>query len=83
MKVKISEALLAGCPVITTTLGADGFSPKIRDALHVVDHLSEVTRDMCLTANSVGVVAENKLYDLTLEGASALYAKLLADALSQ
>jgi Glycosyl transferases group 1 len=80
MKCKISEALLAGCPVITTPLGADGFSPAVYPTLHVVDHLNEVTTDLCLKANATGV-AQDALHDLTQEGAGELYARLLSDVL--
>lgn len=82
MKCKISEALLAGCPVITTPLGAGGFSPAIRPTLHVVDHLNEVTTDLCLKANAIGV-DQDALHDLTQEGASALYATLLNDVIGR
>ncbi len=80
MKCKISEALLAGCPVITTPLGAHGFSPTIYSNLHVVNSLSEITIDLCMAANAAGV-AQGPLKDLTREGAGELYARLLADAL--
>jgi Glycosyl transferases group 1 len=37
MKGKLGEAALAGKAVITTSLGADGYPPNLRDAFVVVD----------------------------------------------
>lgn len=76
MKCKIAEALLAGCPVITTRLGASGFSPTIHPMLHIVDRLSDITAALCLKA-SAAEVTQGALRDVTLEGASDLYARLL------
>jgi Glycosyl transferases group 1 len=83
MKVKVSEALLAGCPVITTPLGADGFSPAVREALHIVEHVSEITSELCTQASATGVSTNSALDDLSFDGASALYGKLLDELLGR
>jgi hypothetical protein len=79
MKCKISEALLAGCPVITTVLGAEGFPPDVRGMLHVVEDLSAVTSELCRRIDKPDP-ASAPLKDLELAGAIDRYAQLLVAA---
>jgi Glycosyl transferases group 1 len=77
MKCKISEALLAGCPVITTSLGAEGFPSPVRQLMHVVKTLDEVSDDLCRRINKPDLTSA-ALGDLTREGAVRIYAELLS-----
>jgi hypothetical protein len=79
MKCKISEALLAGCPVITTALGAEGFPPEVRRMMHVVENLSEVSSRLCRSIDKPDP-ASSTLTPLELEGAIEKYVQLLAAA---
>jgi hypothetical protein len=79
MKCKISEALLAGCPVITTALGAEGFPPEVRRMMHVVENLSEVSSRLCRSIDKPDP-ASSTLKPLELEGAVEKYVQLLAAA---
>ena len=79
MKCKISEALLSSCPVITTPLGAEGFPPAVRELMHVVNSLSEVTGELCRAIDRPDPTSA-ALIDLTRAGATARYAKLLLAA---
>lgn len=50
IKVKIEEALLAGRRVVTTPLGAAGFSPETRQAMVVVQRLPDLDAAACRSA---------------------------------
>jgi hypothetical protein len=50
IKVKIAEALLAGRAVVTTPLGAAGFSPETRGAMVVVEQLPDLDAAACRAA---------------------------------
>jgi Glycosyl transferases group 1 len=56
MKCKLGEALLAGRPVVTTALGAEGFAPAVRAAFVELGSLEECDADTCLAAVDAGVV---------------------------
>jgi len=77
MKCKISEALLAGCPVITTPLGAEGFPPTVRGLMHVVESLDDVDSELCRDISRPDP-SSPILDDLKLEGAVSRYAALLS-----
>ncbi len=50
IKVKIAEALVAGRTVVTTPLGAAGFSPETRSAMVVVERLPDLDAAACRAA---------------------------------
>jgi hypothetical protein len=50
IKVKIAEAMLAGRTVVTTPLGAAGFSPEARKAMVVVQRLPDLDAATCRAA---------------------------------
>jgi hypothetical protein len=50
MKVKVAEAVVAGRPVVTTPLGADGFSPALQRHLSVVQDRHALTLQAVETA---------------------------------
>jgi hypothetical protein len=75
IKVKIAEALLAGRTVVTTPLGAAGFSPEARQAMIVVQRLPDLDVAACRTA----LVAPSR--DLTREFSLATTASAYRDFL--
>ena len=50
IKVKIAEAMLTGRTVVTTPLGAAGFSPETRKAMVVVERLPDLDAAACRAA---------------------------------
>ncbi|WP_261569143.1 glycosyltransferase [Frankia gtarii] len=42
IKVKVLESIRRGCPVVTTTIGAQGITGRVRSALHIVDDLADL-----------------------------------------
>ena len=50
IKVKIAEAMLTGRTVVTTPLGAAGFSPETRKAMVVVERLPDLDAAACHAA---------------------------------
>jgi hypothetical protein len=47
IKVKLAEAALAGIPVVTTTLGAAGYPPELRERLLIEDDPARLTVARC------------------------------------
>jgi hypothetical protein len=47
IKVKLAEAALAGMPVVTTTLGAAGYPPELRERLLIEDDPARLTVARC------------------------------------
>jgi glycosyltransferase involved in cell wall biosynthesis len=51
IKIKILNALSHGLPVVTTTIGIEGFPRKWKDCIHVADSPAEFARAVELLAN--------------------------------
>lgn len=79
MKCKISEALLAGRPVVTTPLGAEGFDPTSRESMRVVSEVAQITPELCREA-ATATPDPARLTGLGREGAAAIYRALIAAA---
>jgi hypothetical protein len=77
MKCKISEALLAGRPVITTAIGAEGFPPDVGNNLHVVNDLDDITALLCEQVARTKASSAAALEPLTIDGAASRYEQLL------
>jgi hypothetical protein len=76
MKCKISEALLAGRPVVTTPLGAEGFDPTARAGMRVAAGVGAITADLCREAAAAAPDPE-RLAGLAREGAAETYRALI------
>ncbi|WP_445148142.1 glycosyltransferase [Baekduia sp. Peel2402] len=75
IKCKIAEAMLAGRGVITTPLGAAGFSPDSRAGMTVVANLDELDSAACFRARSATGGANPDQF--TVEAAAATYRAFL------
>ena len=78
IKCKIAEAMLAGRGVVTTPLGAAGFSPESRAGMAVVADLDALDGAACFRARDATRDAGADAGQFTVEAAAATYREALA-----
>jgi hypothetical protein len=79
IKVKIAEALLAGRTVVTTPLGAAGFSPETREGMVVVQRLPDLDAATCLAA--LIATRRDVAHEFSLATTAAAYRDFLVSVL--